>query len=523
MEKKVTKIEAKKPLIPLRKNVCGYARVSSGKDAMLHSLSTQVSYFSEYIQSNPKWNYAGVYVDEAVTGTKDSRAEFRRMIEDCRQGKIDIILTKSISRFARNTVTLLETVRELKQYGVDVYFEKENIWTFDGKGELLLTIMASLAQEESRNMGENITWALRKRYEKGDVIMAYSSFLGYERGEDGTPRVVESEAKIVRRIYKQFLEGKSPSFIARKLTEDGIPTPRGNQKWSTSTVTSILKNEKYKGDALFQKTYTADFLSKTKKVNKGELPKYYTENSHPPIVSREVYDLVQLEFKKRKNTGHRKSTASCFSGMIFCGDCGGLYGSKVWHSTSKYKKTIWQCNSKFETDEKKKKRKCKTPHLTEEVLKDAFVSVFNDMVDNKEETIDLIESIIADLLNTEALDEQIEDAKYRLRKIADKLKKYIDKNSRVAIKQDEYKKNFNELSEKYDAADAEVNKLENDRIDRIDRSRKSQIFLEQLREEELIPEFDEGLFCTTVERITVYGNKLRFLFKNGIEMEYDIK
>lgn len=328
------------------------------------------------------------------------------MVQDALDGKIDLIITKSVSRFARNTVDSLVTVRELKAHNVEVYFEKENIYTFDGKGELLITIMSSLAQEESRSISENVTWGHRRRFADGKMIMPFSSFLGYERGEDGQPKVVESEARIVRLIYKMFLEGKTPTYIAKYLTGEHIPTPRGSQKWPVATVESILKNEKYKGSALLQKTFTVDFLSKKKKVNEGEIPQYYVEESHPAIVSKEVYDLVQLEFEKRKKSGNYKTTANIFSGMIFCGDCGSIYGSKVWHSNTKHRKTVWQCNSKF-----KHEKKCTTPHLTEDMVKSAFVEIYNGLVQNKDEIIALIEKTIQRLLDTANIDKRIASAK----------------------------------------------------------------------------------------------------------------
>ena len=224
MEKQVTRVPVK-PKMERLKNVAVYARVSSGKDAMLHSLAAQVSYYSQMIREQPGWRFAGVYADEAMTGTKDTRDEFQRLLADCRAGHIDMVITKSVSRFARNTVTSLETVRELKLLGVDVYFEKENIFTLDGKGELLLTIMSSITQEKSRNISENVTWGMRKRFADGKVTMPYGQFMGYRRGKDGTLEVVEAEADVVRTIFRRFLEGATPAMISRELNLSGIPCP----------------------------------------------------------------------------------------------------------------------------------------------------------------------------------------------------------------------------------------------------------------------------------------------------------
>ena len=284
---------------PKKKRVAAYARVSSGKDAMLHSLSAQVSYYSDYIQNNG-WEYAGVYADKAITGTKDKRESFQKLLAECRNGNVDMVITKSISRFARNTVTLLTTVLELKDAGVEVFFQKENIFTLDSKGELLITIMSSLAQEESRSISENVTWGQRKSFSDGKVKLPYKRFLGYRKGADGTPEIVPEEAEIILRIYSDFISGKAPSTIAKELTRDGILTPGGKTEWEKKVVLSILTNEKYKGAALLQKRYTVDFLQKKTKVNEGEVPQYYVENSHPAIIEPEEWDRVQIELARPK-------------------------------------------------------------------------------------------------------------------------------------------------------------------------------------------------------------------------------
>ena len=273
------------------------------------------------------------------------------MIQDALAGKIDLIITKSVSRFARNTVDTLTTIRKLKEHGVEVYFEEQNIYTLDGKGEVLLTIMSSIAQEESRNISENVTWGMRKRFAEGRVTMPYGQFMGYRRGADGSPEIVEAEARIVRTIFRRFLEGATPAIIARELNAAEIPCPsrkglltddvievekarKKTARWSPYTVESILTNEKYKGDAILQKTYCTDYIRKTFVVNDGsEIPKYYAQNSHPAIVSAEVFDLTQMELEWRRNLKGSYSGKSCFASRIVCGDCGSFYGSKVWHST----------------------------------------------------------------------------------------------------------------------------------------------------------------------------------------------
>ena len=326
-----------------RLRVAAYARVSTDDEEQQTSYEAQVDYYTKKIRENPEWIFVEVYADEGITGTSTKRRKnFNRMIDDAMAGMIDRIITKSVSRFARNTVDTLTTVRKLKEKGVGVTFEKENIDTLDSKGELFITIMSSLAQEESRSISENVTWGWRKRIADGKVSVAYSHFLGYEKGPDGNMQIVEEEAKVVREIYAMFLDGKTPSGIAAALTKRSVPTPAGKATWQASTVKSILSNEKYRGDALLQKTFTVDFLTKKAKVNEGEAPQYYVENSHPAIVSAEVFELVQAELAKRRQRGGRTSAVTPFSGRLVCGECGAYFGSKVWHSTDAYRSVIYR-------------------------------------------------------------------------------------------------------------------------------------------------------------------------------------
>ena len=322
--------------------LAGYARVSTNEDEQLSSYAAQVDYYTKYIQSNPEWEFVGIYTDEGISATSTKKRDgFNRMIRDALDGKIDLIITKSVSRFARNTVDTLTIVRKLKEKGIEVYFEKENIYTLDSKGELLITIMSSLAQEESRSISENVKWGWDKRMAAGKVSMAYGQFLGYEKGPDGKPKIVETEAKIVRQIYHQFLRGMSFNQIAKHLTTQGVPTPRNKGIWRVSTVMSILQNEKYMGDAILQKTFTVDYLSKKAKRNQGELPKYHVKNSHPAIVDPEIYDLVQYEIARRAD-GPVKNGLGVFARQVVCGACGGQFGAKVWHSRDKYRRVIFQ-------------------------------------------------------------------------------------------------------------------------------------------------------------------------------------
>lgn len=265
------------------RRVAAYARVSTDMEEQASSYEAQINYYTSHIKSREDWIFAGMYSDEGISRTSIKRREgFQHMITDALAGKIDLILTKSVSRFARNTVDSLTAVRQLKDAGVEVYFE--NIYTFDSKGELLITIMSSLAQEESRSISENVTWGHRRRFAEGKALFPYSNFLGYTKNADGQIIIVEDEAKIVRRIYADFLAGKAPALIVKELTDEGVPTPKGKRNWSVSTVKSMLTNEKYKGDALIQKSFTVDFLTKKTKKNEGEISQYYVTNNHDGII-----------------------------------------------------------------------------------------------------------------------------------------------------------------------------------------------------------------------------------------------
>lgn len=324
---------------PRRKRVAAYARVSDGKDSMLHSLSAQVSFYSGYIQKQRGWEYAGVYTDEALTGTKENRPGFQRMLKDCRAGKIDLVITKSIARFARNTVTLLEVVRELKTLGVDIWFERENIHSISGDGELMLTILASYAQEESRSVSENCRWRIQKDFQKGKPVTV--QMYGY-RIQKGNFQIVPEEAEVVRRIFSLCLEGFGRYRIARMLNEEKVPS-RFNKRWNDSTIGEILANEKYTGDLLLQKTFVSDHLTKTFKKNRGELARYHVPDNHEPIVSRKTFEKVQeiiAERARRFHTNNEARKRYPFTGMIRCGICGQHFKRKVTHG-----KNAWNCSA----------------------------------------------------------------------------------------------------------------------------------------------------------------------------------
>lgn len=326
------------PAAPKRKKVAAYARVSSGKDAMLHSLAAQVDYYSTYIRNHPGWEYVGVYVDEAKTGTKDSREQFQMLLSDCRAGKIDHIVTKSISRFARNTVTLLETVRDLKKMDISVYFEEQNIDTSTADGELMLSILASYAQEESLSASENQKWRVRQNFENGQPWRGF--MLGY-RYQDGQYIIVPEEAEIVRSIYTDFLNGKGVTAIMKRLNNEGILTQQGFT-WHKSAITRILKNYTYTGNLLLQTKYRENHLTKRTLVNHGQLPQYHAADTHEPIIDIGTYNAVQIEMHRRaeKYGKPQSSQKYPFSGMITCANCGKHYRRKVTATGP-----VWICST----------------------------------------------------------------------------------------------------------------------------------------------------------------------------------
>ena len=406
-----------------------------------------MDYFTEFIKNRPDLEFVTIYTDEGASGTNTKRrAGFTQMVADGLSGRFDVVYTKSVSRFARNTVDTLTVVREFKKKGIEIFFEEQAISTLDGKGELFLSILSAISQEESRNISDNVAWGARKRMADGKVSMAYGQFLGYEKGPDKKPRIIESEAKIVRLIYSQFLKGMSYNQIARYLTEHGISTPRSKKVWAVSTVESILKNEKYRGDAVLQKTFTTDFLTKTSVPNRGQLPQYHVQGSHPAIIEPAVHELVQQEIIRRES-GPVNNSLGVFSRRVVCGACGGYFGAKVWHSNDKYRRVVFQCNEKYGSG-----KRCGTPHVTEVMLKDAFIKAMNLLIADREAVFEDIRLLLPKLVNTSALEKERETAVQARDKLHDEVQKCIDENASNALDQQDYHTRFQGLMSRYEAA-----------------------------------------------------------------------
>ena len=500
-----------------KRRVAAYARVSTDSDEQFTSYEAQIDYYTNYIKKRDDWEFVKVYTDEGISGTNTKRREgFNEMIADALAGKIDLIVTKSVSRFARNTVDSLVTVRTLKEHHVEVFFEKENIYTFDSKGELLITIMSSLAQEESRSISENVTWGQRKRFADGKVTMPFSHFLGYDRGEDGQPVINEKEAEVVRLIYKMFLEGKTPSGICKHLDALGIPTPSGKTKWSQSTILSILQNEKYKGDALLQKKYTVDFLTKKQKVNEGEIPQYYVEGSHPAIITPMDFDMVQNEIARRKSLGHGYSGMSIFASKLICGDCGCFYGKKTWHSNDPYRREIWRCNHKFGGESK-----CETPTLDTETIQQMFLKAYNTLMADRDillKACEAMRSLVCDCTEQNA---EIDRLNEELQVIAELVSQCIKDNASKEQSQEEYTKKYNSLVSRYERTQKRLKFVTTERDSRMQRDREFRIFIGTIEKQPLALEhWDEKLWISLLETATVHkDNRITFLFKNGTAID----
>ncbi|EGL49246.1 recombinase family protein [Streptococcus dysgalactiae] len=491
-----------------KRRVAGYARVSTDHEDQATSYESQMRYYSEYISGRDDWEFVKMYSDEGISGTNTKlRTGFKAMVEDALNGKIDLIITKSVSRFARNTVDSLTTVRQLKEVGVEIYFEKENIWTLDSKGELLITIMSSLAQEESRSISENVTWGLRKQFAEGKVHFPYTNVLGFKAGEDGAIVVDQDEAKTIRYIFQQALIGKSPYHIAKDLTEQGIPSPSGKSRWNATTIKRMLRNEKYKGDALLQKTYTIDFLTKKKNINRGELPQYYVENNHEAIVDRETFDAVQQVLDAKG----KKSSTSIFSSKLVCGDCGHYFGSKVWHSTSKYRRVIYRCNEKYNGE-----NRCATPHVTEKEIKQWFVLAVNQVIENKDEIIDNIK-VLCSIGSLEGIDNQIKELETETEILSQMVSRLVMENASTLQDQDEYQSKYRQLSAKYESLVEEIEELEVQKLAKSKRNKDLQDFITGLKQQEgLLTDFDELLWETMIESITITKDSdVEITFKNG--------
>ena len=385
MEKNIIQIDTL-PQLKRKLRVAAYARVSSSKDAMLHSLSAQVSYYNKYISSHDDWEFVGIYADEGISGTKEDRDEFQRMINDCRAGKIDLILTKAISRFARNTMTMLEIVRELKNLNVDVFFEEQNLHSISSDGEMVLTLLASVAQEEARSVSENQKWRIRKDFEKG-LIWGGNSAYGY-RIINKKMVIIPEEAKLVKRIFQLYIGGLGFQKISKLLNDEGIPAMRA-KRWNKQSLQQIIANINYTGDLLLQKTYNENYLTKKTKINRGELDQFFVENDHEAIITRDEY-YAALEIRRKRveyfKLDNFKVRTYPLTGFVRCGNCGKNYNHKRTRYTEKWSCVTYQNMGKAECDAKSVPD-AELTRITLEVLN--IKELDRDLIEDKLECIEV--------------------------------------------------------------------------------------------------------------------------------------
>ena len=383
-----------------KKKVAAYARVSTDKEEQEDSFERQVEHYTHLIESNPEWTMVEVYKDPGITGTKaEKRPDFLRMIDDCRAGKINKILVKSVSRFARNTVDALNYIRELRDMNISVQFESENIDTMTPGGEVLLTILAAMAEQESRTMSNNIKWAYQKKFENGEVILNTGMVLGYKKSSTGEYVIAEDEAEIVRRIYREYLAGIPVPQICRELEADGITTKRGSVQWRPNAVLGILRNEKYTGNAILGKTFKPDVLSKRRMKNTGQSPMYYAENTHPAIITQEMFDMAQAEMQRRRDekdtaVGPSRYTSKYpLSGLLVCGTCGHRLRRHVRTVGSGKRVAAWGCTNRISNG----RAVCDSHHINEDVLERTIRAAFDGMDD----VLDVIEESCAEVLEVD--------------------------------------------------------------------------------------------------------------------------
>ena len=513
---KIKRIEPSVPAITPRKKVAAYARVSRDGERLLHSFSAQVSYYSSLIQKNPEWEYAGVYSDEAVTGTRtDWRDGFQEMLKACDEGKIDIILTKSVSRFARNTVDLLNTVRHLKEIGVEVRFEEQNISTMSGDGELMLTILASFAQEEVISTSQNIKWAKKKQAEQG--IMTNTSVPYGYICEDRTPVIVPEEAAIVRRIFQEYLDSATPLRIAERLNAEGVPT-RYKGEWTATTIHRMLGNTTYTGNMILGKWYTGDPLTHSRVKNRGEQDMYLVEDSHTAIINQELFDKVQSELARRsklKQFVSPKVTLTEFSGKIICGGCGMPFYRYYNRMKGGIKVPGWAC--------KKPGGKCPTPGLLEQEIREMFCQVTGSDeydADEFERTVEHIDVDLDDSVHFHFKDGTKETVQFKRRKRSPLKAK---REEAVAMKEKVF---CEKCGSKYVFMSQKSEKEGGGRIGYWRCKHKSDCGIPSLRDDDLknviaevmeLPTYDEEAFLKKIKGISVRDSSICITFVNGKE------
>lgn len=529
--KTVTKIEAN-PLLfssskrPNKLRVAAYCRVSTDDEEQLNSYESQIAYYTEAIAKNPSWSFAGVYADEGITGTATAkRKDFLRLMNDCEKGKVDMILTKSISRFARNTVDSLSWVRKLRAMNIGVYFEEQAIDSLKAENEMLIGLFSVIAQAESENISANVKWGIQQKMKNGSYCSNFSCY-GYKRGTDGVPEIIEEEAKVVRYVFDRYLDGYSVQQIQADLLTKGIKTSRGKDVWHREVINDMLKNEKYQGDLLLQKTYRADCLTKKAKKNKGEMPKYLVSNNHPAIIPREKFKLVQMEMARR-GSKHKKSSVAiteqgkysgkyALSELLVCGECGSHYRrrQKTKHGKKQY---VWRCINRIENGEEV----CDAVGIEEQKLHNAILKCLNRLFNNHDETMRLLQTNLQyvlsgdnDTLDAYAIENQI----ITLNEEAEKLMEMMNKSGADPEKfMCEIKKTFDQIAILRDKLEVAKQSVSNNDAIKSEMNSIMSMFGEQTSSFE---EFDDIVIRRIVECVRVMKNrKIVVVLKGGLTAE----
>lgn len=513
--------------------VAAYCRVSTELEEQESSYEAQVEYYTRKIQETENWKLAGIYADDGKSATNTKkRDDFKAMIKDAESGKIDMILTKSVSRFARNIVDSLLTIRKLKEKNVAVVFEKEGVNTLDGTGEILITILSSLAQEESRNISENTRWGVVRKFEKGKVIVNHNKFMGYTKNENGDLVIVPKEAEIVRLVFRLYLEGYSTGKIAKYLEEQKIKTATGLEKWHDTVVLKMLRNEKYMGDALLQKTYTVDFMTKKKVMNKGIVPQYYVEDDHEAIIPKDLFYRVQEELARRasvnksavtrkKNMKSKYSSEYALTGILLCGECGQEYRRVTWARNGK-KKIVWRCSNRLTNGTKY----CKDSVTLEEgILNRTVMEAIHRITCNDGNFASALRQNVIRVIGSYGREQEPDEYDEKIKAKQEEMVSLIAENAAISSYTDEFDERYRRIAEEISTLKEE--QLEVRRKKKLAESYNRRVqdmdnFLKQQTYQ--MPEFDNDLVRRLIANIKVVSeDKLLIQFQSGIVMEQEIR
>lgn len=515
-----------------QKRVAAYCRVSTDNEEQLTSYENQKRFYTDMIARNADWSLAGIYADEGISGTRaDKRPEFNRMIKDCLAGKIDYIITKSVSRFARNTVDCLDYVRMLKARGIGIWFEEQNIDTIKSDSELYLVIYAGFAQSESESISKNITWSYRKKFEDGNPVFIYKKLLGYRKGDDGNPEIVPEEAAIVERIFSMYLAGMTINAISATLQAEHIEVPSKKLTFGKNMIMSILKNEKYCGDCILQKTVTVDCISKIRKKNEGEAPMYIVENSHPAIVSREIFNRTQEELSRRKArtpqsskgaiTATGKYSKYALTDVLICGECGSRYKRCTWTSHGR-KRIVWRCINRLDYG----KKYCKvSPTLDEIALHKAIVRALNRFNAEDESTyLALMKTTIGEAIGLEGDWDEIDLLQRRIDALN---KRMIDLTNTTVVNGEDiesHEEEFKDISEQIDQLKQRIDAICERNSENAPQQQRLMRIQETIEKYKAAPNiYDDTIVRQMVECIKVYADgKLKIIFGGGYEIQEQI-